>query len=95
MLKCTEHGLPERDELEVINEFQQYLVTVLSEVTTIHEIGHFTGGYRRTIYIYLPEPENIHVFLETLAKQTQVREFEYKMSKDPTWKAVPSLAFSD
>lgn len=85
MQQASEDGLPAGDELETLDNLQEQIVAGLSQVTTVHNIAHLTGDGLREVYCYLPEPEVAHAFLTGLTRATQVREFQYRITKDPTW----------
>ena len=81
----TENGLPAENELETVNSFEEQIVSGLSRLTTVHNIGHITGDGLREVYCYLPEPEVAHAFLSELTQHKQVREFEYRIVEDRKW----------
>jgi hypothetical protein len=90
----NEQGLPTHTEADILNNFEDKIVELLSGVCQFHFIGRTTWNGERTLMFYLNEPEYAHDKLQDLIEEVEiikksssqiVREFEYTLQEDPEW----------
>lgn len=88
MRTVTENGLPDGNESEELEAFQEVIFGRLAEVTTAHVLGRATGEGYRQIYAYLREAVAADAVLSIVARDAPAREFRFSIRKDPDWKYV-------
>jgi hypothetical protein len=83
-----EDGLPDEEEAEILNGFEDKLYGKLKEVCDILHIGRMTWNSRRELFYYLNDPEAAHQTLQAIIAGEPKREFQYEMSRDSDWERV-------
>ena len=86
------NGLPKDDEIEIAYKQEDELVNEIKNIETAHYIGHlFNEGYL-DVYLYLPDPQKVHDYLQTqVNKQGILRGFVYEINKDPDWDSIEAF----
>ena len=84
-----QNGLPDNDETNVAYEVEDELLAAIKKIHTAHYVGHvFNDGFL-DVYVYLPEPKNVHEYLQgRIAGSDLKRGIGYEIHNDPTWERV-------
>jgi hypothetical protein len=84
-----ENGLPYPDESKIAIKLEDELIAKIQQISVAHYIGHVFNDTFLDIYIYLPDPKEIHNYLQTqINKEGLIRGFGYEINKDQEWETV-------
>ncbi len=84
-------GLPIGPEYNVLNDFEDSIVEMLSHSTAILFFGHITGGGGRRVYCYLPSPNPAYEILTKFCAGGPMREMSFEIDHDPKWLRVADI----
>ena len=83
------NGLPKSDEMDIAYRQEDILLEDIKNIETTHFIGHLFNDGFLDVYLYLPEPQKVHDYLQTqINKEGLLRGFGYEINKDPNWDRV-------
>ena len=83
------NGLPNKDESDIANRFEDYLIAEIRKVAVLCYVGHLYNDTFLDIYAYTNDPEKVNAFLQKeVNKKGLTRGFAFKMEQDPNWTKV-------
>jgi len=89
---CTENGLPNKQESDIANRFEDQLLKEIKTLAIAHYIGHLYNDTFLDVYIYLDNPEKVQKYLQSqINKKGITRPIAYEIKKDIGWGTVASL----
>lgn len=91
--ETIDHGMPSREENNIVNEFEDYLNSIITDVNISPINGVFLGrltyNSEREINWRIYDPKITDEFLKKVIENKDYpREFDYKIEFDPNWDLV-------
>jgi hypothetical protein len=91
----NKNGHPTDEEAKVLNSVEDGLTAALRKVTDLRYTGRATTKGARELVYYVKDAEKANRLLTQLAKDKQVRAWEFGISKDPKWRHYDDLVGPD
>lgn len=86
----NEHGLPSREEAQLVGEIEDQLDAKLKETKTVFALVLTTAGMREFVF-YTAEPEVAKSKVEAIRAQVKTHDVQYILSEDPQWSVYQSF----
>jgi hypothetical protein len=88
--RFNEHGHPEGEEYDFLNEIEKSMIAYLEEQTQTVHVGHTTLYRAREIIFYTKDREVVENFLEHFLQATE-RENDFQVEEDREWTHVSAF----
>lgn len=86
----NEHGLPNRDEAQLVGEIEDQLDAALEETKTVFALVLTTAGMREFVF-YTAEPEVAKSKVEAIKARVKTHDVQYSLSEDTEWSVYQSF----
>lgn len=87
----NEHGLPSREEAQLVGEIEDRLDATLKETKTVFALVLTTAGMREFVF-YTADPEVVRSKVEAIRAQVKTYDVQYYLREDLQWAVYQSFS---